>query len=266
MIKSHTFLSDAVPLTLFHVHMYSDIANRSIWPDHHITISPSLPLFLVSLPLYSHPTDNYFICPFRSPDPYMTLLLSLFDFPVSFHYFPLPTFPPPTISHNFHSFSLPLPLSLYHILFPLLLSFVTLPLFLPHCPPPFSILSPSLFVLPSPSPRSNFLFSLLLSLSLLSFSSESFPLLYPVHSYPFPVLLFLSIFPLSFSFFLLTLSLVATSQCSLIAEQVSMLLVSCGGNLLMNVGPTSQGTIDPIFQERLRYCTVDKWVPPAREP
>ncbi|CAH3121422.1 unnamed protein product [Porites lobata] len=27
--------------------------------------------------------------------------------------------------------------------------------------------------------------------------------------------------------------------------------VSCGGNLLMNVGPTSDGRIDPIFQERL---------------
>jgi len=27
--------------------------------------------------------------------------------------------------------------------------------------------------------------------------------------------------------------------------------VSCGGNLLMNVGPNSQGTIEPIFQERL---------------
>jgi len=28
--------------------------------------------------------------------------------------------------------------------------------------------------------------------------------------------------------------------------------VSCGGNLLMNVGPSSDGTIEPIFQERLR--------------
>ena len=27
---------------------------------------------------------------------------------------------------------------------------------------------------------------------------------------------------------------------------------SCGGNLLMNVGPTSQGTIEPIFQLRLK--------------
>lgn len=34
--------------------------------------------------------------------------------------------------------------------------------------------------------------------------------------------------------------------------------VSCGGNLLMNVGPTSQGTIDTIFEERLRQ--VGLWL------
>lgn len=28
--------------------------------------------------------------------------------------------------------------------------------------------------------------------------------------------------------------------------------VSCGGNLLMNVGPTKDGIISPIFEERLR--------------
>merc|ERR1719319_185347 len=28
--------------------------------------------------------------------------------------------------------------------------------------------------------------------------------------------------------------------------------VSCGGNLLMNVGPSKEGTIDPIFEERMR--------------
>jgi len=28
--------------------------------------------------------------------------------------------------------------------------------------------------------------------------------------------------------------------------------VSCGGNILINVGPTKEGTIAPIFQERLR--------------
>ena len=30
------------------------------------------------------------------------------------------------------------------------------------------------------------------------------------------------------------------------------LLSSCGGNMLMNVGPTHEGLIDPIFEERLR--------------
>ncbi|KAB0795841.1 hypothetical protein PPYR_09902 [Photinus pyralis] len=34
--------------------------------------------------------------------------------------------------------------------------------------------------------------------------------------------------------------------------------VSCGGNLLMNVGPTSEGTISPIFQERL--LDMGKWL------
>ena len=28
--------------------------------------------------------------------------------------------------------------------------------------------------------------------------------------------------------------------------------VSCGGNILINVGPTKEGTIIPIFEERLR--------------
>jgi len=32
--------------------------------------------------------------------------------------------------------------------------------------------------------------------------------------------------------------------------------VSCGGNLLMNVGPAADGTIAPIFQERLRQMGV----------
>lgn len=36
----------------------------------------------------------------------------------------------------------------------------------------------------------------------------------------------------------------------LIKELVST--VSCGGNLLMNVGPTKDGIIVPIFEERLR--------------
>lgn len=28
--------------------------------------------------------------------------------------------------------------------------------------------------------------------------------------------------------------------------------VSCGGNILINVGPTKSGTIEPIFVERLK--------------
>ena len=28
--------------------------------------------------------------------------------------------------------------------------------------------------------------------------------------------------------------------------------VSCGGNILINVGPTKEGTIIPVFQERLK--------------
>lgn len=39
-----------------------------------------------------------------------------------------------------------------------------------------------------------------------------------------------------------------------IEELVKQLVetVSCGGNLLMNIGPTKDGTISPIFEERLR--------------
>ena len=32
---------------------------------------------------------------------------------------------------------------------------------------------------------------------------------------------------------------------------ITICLVSCNGNILINVGPTSQGTIAPIFEERL---------------
>lgn len=31
-----------------------------------------------------------------------------------------------------------------------------------------------------------------------------------------------------------------------------IITVSCNGNLLMNVGPTKDGVISPIFQDRLR--------------
>ena len=36
-------------------------------------------------------------------------------------------------------------------------------------------------------------------------------------------------------------------------------IVSCGGNMLLNVGPTSEGRIVPIFEERLRQmgCWLD---------
>lgn len=32
--------------------------------------------------------------------------------------------------------------------------------------------------------------------------------------------------------------------------------VSCGGNLLMNIGPTKDGIIAPIFEERLRQMGI----------
>ena len=43
-------------------------------------------------------------------------------------------------------------------------------------------------------------------------------------------------------------------------ELISTLVttVSCGGNLLMNVGPNSDGIIEPIFEERLR--SVGDWL------
>ena len=34
--------------------------------------------------------------------------------------------------------------------------------------------------------------------------------------------------------------------------------VSCGGNILINVGPTKEGTIIPIFEERLRQ--IGAWL------
>ena len=35
-------------------------------------------------------------------------------------------------------------------------------------------------------------------------------------------------------------------------------VVSCGGNLLLNVGPTKEGTIIPIFEERL--TNIGDWL------
>ena len=34
-------------------------------------------------------------------------------------------------------------------------------------------------------------------------------------------------------------------------KSLHYILFSCGGNLLVNVGPTKEGTIAPVFQERL---------------
>lgn len=45
---------------------------------------------------------------------------------------------------------------------------------------------------------------------------------------------------------------------SLLALQTLVETVSCGGNLLMNVGPTHDGRITPIFEERLRQ--VGQWL------
>ena len=39
-------------------------------------------------------------------------------------------------------------------------------------------------------------------------------------------------------------------QVQVLTEVVSI-LYSCGGNMLMNVGPTADGRIVPIFQQRL---------------
>lgn len=46
------------------------------------------------------------------------------------------------------------------------------------------------------------------------------------------------------------------STSELIKELAST--VSCGGNLLMNVGPTKDGIISPIYEERLR--DMGKWL------
>lgn len=48
-----------------------------------------------------------------------------------------------------------------------------------------------------------------------------------------------------------------------------VITVSCGGNLLMNVGPTKDGIISPIFEERLRgmgmrmQCFLTAFDPPV---
>lgn len=37
-----------------------------------------------------------------------------------------------------------------------------------------------------------------------------------------------------------------------VMNKVLLTLFSCGGNLLMNIGPTSDGRIIPLYQERLK--------------
>ena len=44
----------------------------------------------------------------------------------------------------------------------------------------------------------------------------------------------------------------------LVKELVST--VSCGGNLLMNVGPTKDGIISPIYEERLRGIGINIFI------
>ena len=39
---------------------------------------------------------------------------------------------------------------------------------------------------------------------------------------------------------------------------VVFLMFSCGGNLLLNIGPTKEGIIVPVFQERL--LEMGKWL------
>ena len=41
-------------------------------------------------------------------------------------------------------------------------------------------------------------------------------------------------------------------------KSLNYILFSCGGNLLLNVGPTKEGTIAPVFQERLRQ--MGQWL------
>lgn len=46
-------------------------------------------------------------------------------------------------------------------------------------------------------------------------------------------------------------------QVQVLTEMVSI-LYSCGGNMLMNVGPTADGRIVPIFQQRL--LQIGEWL------
>lgn len=48
-----------------------------------------------------------------------------------------------------------------------------------------------------------------------------------------------------------------TSICKFLGSELAK-TVSCGGNILINIGPTKSGIIDPIFAERLR--DMGKWL------
>ena len=52
--------------------------------------------------------------------------------------------------------------------------------------------------------------------------------------------------------------MVCSYKCQLRPVKYIMLPNSCGGNLLLNVGPTKDGTIIPIFEERLRQ--MGQWL------
>ena len=45
---------------------------------------------------------------------------------------------------------------------------------------------------------------------------------------------------------------------TVLSPSLPHLLLSCGGNLLINVGPTKDGIIVPIFEERLRQ--MGQWL------
>ena len=50
----------------------------------------------------------------------------------------------------------------------------------------------------------------------------------------------------------------ADSNTPFVLVQTMAETISCGGNLLMNVGPTHDGRIVPIFEERLRQ--MGEWL------
>ena len=59
---------------------------------------------------------------------------------------------------------------------------------------------------------------------------------------------------------LMTLMKIISLMMTIMMKMTMMTIIisSCGGNLLMNIGPSSDGSIEPIFQERLRqvFCRL----------